>query len=108
MSEGHSTLNEFLQRIPKIELHCHFLGTICKETMKDLARKNGSHTTDAEIDAFYVRGEKPIGVLHISGNWKTTFSKPLMTCVELAMSNWKTPRFSRFDMKSFSGTRQAH
>ena len=65
MSEANSTLNEFLKQIPKIELHCHLLGTIRKETMKDLARKNGSRTTDAEIDAFYVRGEKPVGVLHI-------------------------------------------
>ena len=65
MSKGNSTLKKFLQRIPKIELHCHLLGTIRKQTMKELARKNGSRTTDAEIDAFYVRGEKPVGVLHI-------------------------------------------
>jgi len=65
MNEANLTLNEFLQRIPKIELHCHLLGTIRKATMKELARKNGSRTTDAEIDAFYARGEKPVGVLHI-------------------------------------------
>ena len=65
MSEANSTLNEFLQGIPKIELHCHLLGTIRKATMKELARKNGARTTGTEIDAFYVRGEKPVGVLHI-------------------------------------------
>ena len=65
MSEATSPLEDFLQRIPKIELHCHLLGTIRKETMKDLARKNGARTTDAEIDAFYIRGDKPVGVLHI-------------------------------------------
>ena len=52
MSKGNSTLKKFLQRIPKMELHCHLLGTIRKQTMKELARKNGSRTTDAEIDAF--------------------------------------------------------
>lgn len=65
MSEANLTLNQFLQQIPKIELHCHLLGTVRKETMKELARKNGARTTDAEINAFYVRGEKPVGVLHI-------------------------------------------
>ena len=57
MSEANSTLYKFLQRIPKIELHCHLLGTIRKATMKELARKNGAPTTDAEINAFYVRDE---------------------------------------------------
>ena len=65
MNEATTPLEDFLQRIPKIELHCHLLGTIRKETMKNLARKNGSRTTDTQIDAFYIRGEKPVGVLHI-------------------------------------------
>ena len=53
--------------------------------MKELARKNGARTTDAEINAFYVRGEKP--VVHIFRELKTTFSKTLMIFAELPMNH---------------------
>ena len=108
MSEVNSTFKKFLQRIPKIELHCHLLGTVRKATMKELARKNGARTTDAEIDAFYVRGEKPVGVLHIFRELINNILQAPETCVESPMNIWKTPPVSRFDMQSFSGTRQAH
>ena len=109
MREANSTLNEFLQRIPKIELHCHLLGTIRKATMKELACKNGARTTDAEINAFYVRGAKPVGVLHIYRELENhILSKTLMIFAELPMNTWKTPPVSRFDTQNFSGTRQAH
>ena len=58
-------LQGFLRRIPKVELHCHLLGTVRKATMKAMAARNGARTTEDEIEAFYVRGEKPVGVLAI-------------------------------------------
>ena len=48
-------LDGFCQLIPKIELHCHLLGTIRPETFKALARTANAPITDDEIDAFYVR-----------------------------------------------------
>jgi hypothetical protein len=56
---------ELMRSIPKVELHCHLLGTIRKSTMREIARANGATTTDAEIEQFYVRGDKPVGVLRI-------------------------------------------
>ena len=58
-------LHGLLKRIPKVELHCHLLGTVRKATMKAMAARNGARTTEDEIEAFYVRGEKPVGVLAI-------------------------------------------
>ncbi len=70
MSDGRSFVRtgartEWVRSIPKIELHCHLLGTIRKNTMRDIARANGARTQDLEIEEFYVRGEKPVGVLRI-------------------------------------------
>ena len=67
MSDGRSFVRtgartEWVRSIPKIELHCHLLGTIRKNTMRDIARANGARTQDLEIEEFYVRGEKPVGV----------------------------------------------
>ncbi len=67
-----SPLHDFLQAIPKVEIHCHLLGTVRHATFKDLARRAGARSTahgapvplsDVEVDAFYLRGEKPVGVL---------------------------------------------
>ena len=33
--------DEYLRRVPKIELHCHFEGTVRPTTFADLARKHG-------------------------------------------------------------------
>lgn len=58
-------LKALLKRIPKVEIHCHLLGTVRKQTMKDIAARNRARTTADEIEQFYVRGDKPVGVLHI-------------------------------------------
>ena len=58
-------LQTLLTRIPKVELHCHLLGTIQQQTMAEIAAKNHARTSRQEIEQFYVRGEKPVGVLHI-------------------------------------------
>ncbi len=53
----------FFRAIPKLALHDHLLGTIARETFQDLAEKRGASITAEEIAAFYIRGEKPVGVL---------------------------------------------
>src|SRR5437867_9182803 len=54
---------DFLRALPKVEIHCHLLGTVRQATFADLARKAGAPVSLEEVDAFYVRGEKPVGVL---------------------------------------------
>jgi adenosine deaminase len=49
-------LDAFCRAIPKVELHCHLLGTIRPATFKALARGAGAPLGDDEIDDFYVRG----------------------------------------------------
>ena len=65
MESQTTELQELLSRIPKVELHCHLLGTIRQQTMVEIAAKNQARTTREEIEQFYIRDEKPIGVLHI-------------------------------------------
>jgi adenine deaminase len=35
-------LAQFLERIPKVEIHCHLLGTVRYETFLDLAQRAGA------------------------------------------------------------------
>lgn len=58
-------LDGFLRLMPKVELHCHLLGTVRERTFLDLAVRNGAPLGRAEIEGFYARGERPKGVLHI-------------------------------------------
>ena len=60
-----AALESFLHALPKVELHCHLYGTVRRETFRDLARKAQAPLADSEIDAFYTRGEKPVGVLRV-------------------------------------------
>lgn len=55
----------FFSAFPKAELHCHLLGTTSRETCMDLVRDAGAPISMAEIEGFYTRGEKPVGVLRI-------------------------------------------
>ena len=59
------TLPQFLRAMPKVELHCHLLGTVRRQTFEDLVRRSGAAITMAEIESFYTRGEKPVGVLRV-------------------------------------------
>jgi adenosine deaminase len=52
-------LQEFLQAIPKMELHCHLYGAVRKETFSDLAARRKAPLTSAQIDEFYRRPRKP-------------------------------------------------
>lgn len=55
----------FLHALPKAELHCHLLGTVRQDTFRSLVRRAGAPISEAEIEAFYTRGEKPVGVLRV-------------------------------------------
>jgi len=59
------TLEQMLHAMPKAELHCHLFGTVRHETFKQLNRRAGSPLADEEIEGFYTRGEKPVGVLRV-------------------------------------------
>ena len=48
-----------------MELHCHLLGTVRRGTFEDLARRARAPLAAAEIEAFYTRGDKPVGVLRV-------------------------------------------
>jgi len=60
-----SPLEAFLHAIPKAELHCHLLGTVRRATFTELAKRERAPLSDDEIQAFYTRGEKPVGVLRV-------------------------------------------
>ncbi|BEP56175.1 adenosine deaminase [Variovorax sp. V118] len=59
------TLEAMLRAIPKVELHCHLFGTVRHDTFRQLNQRAGAPLADAEIDGFYTRGEKPVGVLRV-------------------------------------------
>ena len=58
-------LLEFLQRMPKVEIHCHLFGTVRLDTLLALGEKYQVPMSREELAGFYVRGEKPKGVLHL-------------------------------------------
>jgi adenosine deaminase len=60
-----TTLEDFLRQMPKAELHCHLLGTVRHATFLDLATKRKAPLSRQEIDAFYERGEKPVGAIRV-------------------------------------------
>src|SRR5262249_11527837 len=47
------TYDEFLRRVPKVELHCHFEGTVRPATFADLARKHGVALPTDDVDRLY-------------------------------------------------------
>lgn len=62
LTDAHMRL---FREMPKTELHCHLLGTVRKQTFTELARKANAPMTREDIEEFYTRGEKPVGVLRI-------------------------------------------
>lgn len=60
-----SALEAFVHEMPKVELHCHLLGTVQRATLTALVRRERAPIGDDEIEAFYTRGEKPVGVLRV-------------------------------------------
>lgn len=59
------TLEAMLRAIPKVELHCHLFGTVRHDTFKQLNLRAGAPLAADEIEGFYTRGEKPVGVLRV-------------------------------------------
>lgn len=55
----------FFRDLPKVELHCHLLGTVQQATLSDWVRRENAPISETEIAAFYARGEKPVGVLRV-------------------------------------------
>lgn len=53
----------FFKEIPKIDIHCHLYGAIREETFKEFSLNSNCTLSDKEISEFYIRGEKPKGVL---------------------------------------------
>jgi len=49
-------VDEYLRRVPKIELHCHFEGTVRPATFADLARKHGVQLAEENPDRLYDYG----------------------------------------------------
>ena len=64
-SDAPTPLQRFLREMPKVEIHCHLLGTVRKATFAQLAARENAPLTSEEIEAFYTRGEKPVGVLRV-------------------------------------------
>lgn len=62
MTQAHM---DYFSAIPKTELHCHLLGTTQKATFEDLVKASGAPVSQEEIDGFFTRGDKPVGVLRI-------------------------------------------
>jgi adenosine deaminase len=45
--------DEFLRRVPKVELHCHFEGTVRPATFADLARRHDIALPTGDVDKLY-------------------------------------------------------
>jgi adenosine deaminase len=60
-----TALAHFLHAIPKVELHCHLLGSVRQATFEALALRANAPLSGEEIRAFYTRGDKPVGVLRV-------------------------------------------
>ena len=58
-------MRAFFRAIPKVELHCHLLGAVRRDTFAALAAKHGAPIGEDEIAGFYARGDKPVGVLRV-------------------------------------------
>jgi adenosine deaminase len=55
----------FFLRLPKVELHCHLLGTVRRETFEALSVKHRAPFSREDVAGFYRREGKPTGVLRV-------------------------------------------
>jgi adenine deaminase len=60
-----NAMERLVRAIPKVELHCHLLGTVRRQTFEYLVRREGHPIPMEEVAAFYNRGEKPVGAIHV-------------------------------------------
>jgi adenosine deaminase len=73
-------LRTFCHLMPKAEIHCHLFGTIRKDTLIGLNERAGKPLETQELESFYVRGDKPKGVLHI---FRLLDGQLIQTCEDL-------------------------
>jgi adenosine deaminase len=55
----------FFRRLPKVELHCHLLGTVRHQTFGELVRKHHAPLSPEDVEGFYRREGRPTGVLRV-------------------------------------------
>lgn len=58
-------LYRFFCALPKVELHCHLLGSVRRATFADLVRNSGAPIAAEQIDSWYTRSARPVGVLRV-------------------------------------------
>jgi adenine deaminase len=58
-------IEKFVRSIPKVELHCHLKGSIRRDTLVDLVRRERAPVTEDDIAAFFVQGAQAPGVLDL-------------------------------------------
>ena len=58
-------LEPVFRAMPKVELHCHLLGAVRQSTFAELAAKARVPVSPAEVQAFYTRGDKPVGAIRV-------------------------------------------
>ncbi|MFN0182526.1 MAG: adenosine deaminase [Aquabacterium sp.] len=54
-----------LQALPKVELHCHLLGTVQRATFEDLVREAGAPIGADDIDGFFLPSARPVGAIRV-------------------------------------------
>ena len=55
----------FFRALPKVELHCHLLGAVRQATFAELSAKARVPVPAADVQAFYTRGDKPVGAIRV-------------------------------------------
>ena len=58
-------LHTFTHALPKVELHCHLLGTVRRETLAALSERQGWPVSEEEIAGYYTRSGKPAGAIRV-------------------------------------------
>jgi adenine deaminase len=56
---------DFFVRLPKVELHCHLLGAVRRETFEALVLKHQAALSREDVEGFYRREGRPTGVLRV-------------------------------------------
>ena len=102
-----SPLDAFLHAMPKLELHCHLFGTVRHDSFAALNRRAGSPLAAEEIEAFYTRGEKPVGVLRVLRALDAQLVRVPDDLHRLAFEYLRTRRPTTCATPSSSGTRPA-
>jgi len=57
-----TTVAQFCKAIPKVELHCHLLGAIRRETFLEMATREGRMSVES-VEGLYAQGEKRQGAI---------------------------------------------